>query len=136
MAEERVIVCPDCESQVLESYYAQHQKFGCASSGEKSNSKSGSTKKSEPKRKPRRRKKKKPQLVLVSKRGMRIPSKTECSLCHKAKSPVWHYAKSSRGPVNICGDCKPRLFDRSFGKKDALNYAETGGLYEGNRRKH
>lgn len=135
MAKDCVIVCPDCGSQVLESYYAQHRKVGCTSA-EKNNSKSDSAGRIEKKKKPGRKKKKKAPLVLVSKRGMRINSKSECCLCHKEKSPVWHYANSSRGPVNICSDCKPRLFDRSFGKKDALNYAQTGGQYEGNRRKH
>ena len=78
----------------------------------------------------------KPSLVIRSKYGKRLESWKLCDACKKNKSPVWLYKNSSRGDVHICSSCKPKLFDRSFGKKDALDYAQTGGKFEGNKKKH
>lgn len=84
-----------------------------------------------------RRSSKKVELTLISKRGTRIKKKVLCDECLKIRNHVWHYDKSSHGPVNLCAMCKEIV--RSRTKKssfDALNLANTGGLFEGNRRKH
>ncbi|MCP4258475.1 MAG: hypothetical protein GY774_13395 [Planctomycetes bacterium] len=75
-------------------------------------------------------------LVLHSRRGVRKDEETLCDNCKRLKKPVFSYKESSNGEVNICSECKPKLFDRSFGKKDALEFATTGGHFEGNRSKH
>ncbi|HDY85176.1 MAG TPA: hypothetical protein ENH74_05775 [Methylophaga sp.] len=140
MAKELTIIFPECESKVLKSYYLEHKKFGCQSESKNkvldNIRPSTKTTKGKTPNTQKKGRKKKNKLMLISKRGTRIERKTECNLCHKEKSPVWHYTESSHGVVNICADCKPMLFDRSFGKKDALEYAKTGGAFEGNRRRH
>ncbi len=75
-------------------------------------------------------------LRLISRRGSRVEGPKDCSACNKSKSPVWRYSESSRGSVFICAACKPRLFDRSFGTKDVMDYAITGGAFESSRRRH
>jgi hypothetical protein len=56
--------------------------------------------------------------------------------CGGVSLSAWRFSKSDRGPVFICSRCKPFVLDCSFGTTDAPNYAETGGRFEGNRRKH
>lgn len=72
---------------------------------------------------------------LVSQRGTRIDAPCLCSVCNKTTSPTWHYRQSTKGPVNVCLLCKPALLDRSFGKKDALDHAISGGGFETSRRR-
>lgn len=75
-------------------------------------------------------------LRLMSSRGYRQDIFGRCASCGKKKRPLWRYAQSTRGPVLICGSCKPALRDRSFGSKDALDTAIRGGAWEQNRRRH
>jgi hypothetical protein len=75
-------------------------------------------------------------VILVSKRGIRIQQKMLCDSCHVNSSVIWHYADSNRGAVNICGRCKSVVFNRSFGKIDAMTNALQGGSFESNRRRH
>lgn len=76
------------------------------------------------------------ELYLQSKRGIRITERTECNVCGYPASPVWRYAQSNHGVVHLCNQCKPRTWDHSFGKLDAMDVAYTGGQFEGNRSKH
>lgn len=76
------------------------------------------------------------ELYLQSKRGIRIAERTECNVCGYPASPVWRYAQSNHGVVHLCNQCKPRTWDHSFGKLDAMDVAYTGGQFEGNRSKH
>lgn len=78
---------------------------------------------------------KKVKLLLISRRGTKTVGATECAACHRSQLTTWHYKESTRGSVNICELCKPRLFDRSFGRKDALDYCKLGGGFESNRRR-
>ena len=75
-------------------------------------------------------------IILMSKRGTRINKLKSCDSCLSTEIVLWHYAESSRGEINICGRCKSGLFNRSFGKKDALDIAFQGGAFESNRRHH
>jgi hypothetical protein len=77
-------------------------------------------------------------VVLISRRGTRIKD-GQCAECGKRVHPCWKYAISNRGPVFLCGPCKPEVFERSFGfvkTVDALDIASRGGGFETNRRKH
>jgi len=82
---------------------------------------------------------KSPKLVLESNRGKRVHSSqngNRCAECGMRHSLTWHYEKSSIGPVHICSGCKPKVFDRSFGKRDAMEFADPSGGFESNRRRH
>ncbi len=74
-------------------------------------------------------------IILESKRGTKQENPAVCAEC-KMLSTVWSYSKSNYGRVNLCRPCKSLVFDRSFGKIDALDLANTGGKFEGNRHKH
>lgn len=73
---------------------------------------------------------------LISRRGTRVESLQKCYVCKSEKGGTWRYAQSTKGEVHICLACKPRVFDKSFGKIDALSRSVTGGGFETNRRKH
>ena len=75
-------------------------------------------------------------ITLISKRGTRINKLMSCDSCLSTEIVLWHYAESSRGEINICGRCKSGLFNRAFGRKDALDLAFQGGAFESNRRRH
>lgn len=75
-------------------------------------------------------------FLLISRRGTRVDTPQKCNACGKTKIPVWRYSQSTRGGVFICSSCKPRIFDRSFGRKDALDFAIMGGGFETKRSKH
>jgi hypothetical protein len=77
-------------------------------------------------------------VVLISRRGTRVKD-GQCAECGKRVQPCWKYAISNRGPVFLCGPCKPEVFERSFGFSetvDALDIASRGGGFETNRRRH
>ncbi len=74
-------------------------------------------------------------IILESKKGTKQEVPAKCVEC-KMLATVWSYSKSNYGRVNICRSCKAIVFDRSFGKIDALDLANTGGRFEGNRHKH
>ena len=78
----------------------------------------------------------KPEVRLKSRRGLRQSLERFCVNCRKRSDQTWRYAESNLGPVFICRDCKAEVFDRSFGSKDALDHAVSGGAWEQNRRKH
>ena len=83
------------------------------------------------------RKKKKREIILISRHGRRINKQTRCSACREIKMPVWRYPDSTAGVVFICAACKPTIFDESFEeKRDALDFAVSGGHFESNRRRH
>ena len=75
-------------------------------------------------------------ITLISQRGSRTSKPTRCSACDVVKTPTWKYSESTHGVVSICSSCKPDIFDRSFGKKDALDFAQLGGNFESNRSKY
>ncbi len=77
----------------------------------------------------------KTRLKVYSKRGTRINELLRCSRCGKLRHPVWRYAQSSKGPVFLCSDCKPRS-SKSSRKRDALSAAIRVGYFEGSRRRH
>ena len=82
-------------------------------------------------------KKKKREIILLSQRSRRINQETRCSACRAIKTPIWRYPDSTAGVVFICASCKPTIFDESFEeKRDALDFAVSGGHFESNRRRH
>ncbi|MEI6289932.1 MAG: hypothetical protein WCP19_05815 [Chloroflexota bacterium] len=52
---------------------------------------------------------------LISRVGQR-KAKGQCAACGAEQVVTWHYAESTAGAVDICGKCKPIVFERSFGK--------------------
>ena len=51
---------------------------------------------------------------LISRAGSRAGS-GRCLECGQEVLQLWHYPGSSQGPVDICVNCKPEVFERSFG---------------------
>jgi len=80
--------------------------------------------------------KKKRKITLISKRGSRIDEHAVCDRCLKHRHLQWHYAESDVGSVRLCSACKAKLKPISLFKPDALDRADTGGGFEGNKRKH
>lgn len=78
------------------------------------------------------------ELVLYSKRATRVEKTHRCEECHAPNSAQWNYADSNRGTVYLCTGCKEIVRVRSFNIKeiDALNLSDTGGSFEGNKRRH
>jgi hypothetical protein len=75
-------------------------------------------------------------LILISKRGVRVNERMSCDSCQIHRDLFWRYSESNKGVVHICARCKPKLFDRSFNKIDALNFAKTGSSFETKRSKY
>ena len=75
-------------------------------------------------------------LVLTSRRGTRVDDGTPCTSCGRKDMTVWRYRESNYGVVHLCCNCKSKVFERSFGKVDALDRAVSGGGIETNRRRH
>ncbi|EWS96842.1 hypothetical protein BG00_17145 [Pseudoalteromonas sp. SCSIO_11900] len=75
-------------------------------------------------------------LLLISKRGVRVNERMSCDSCKVYRDLLWRYNESNKGVVHICTLCKPKLFDRSFNKLDALNFAKSGGGFETKRSKY
>ncbi len=62
-------------------------------------------------------------ILLTSKRGTRVFEKRLCNNCGAPLDVLWRYAQSNYGTVYICTRCKMEVFERSFGKIDAMNMA-------------
>ena len=73
-------------------------------------------------------------LRLESRRGSKV-GPGRCAECNRPDLELWRYSRSNRGEVHLCRPCKDVVFDRSFGRLDALDFAEPGG-FESNRRRH
>ena len=63
-------------------------------------------------------------VILISQRGQRLET-GYCRECRSYQSPVWTYRESNHGRVSLCSRCKPEVFDRSFGRLDALDHAPS-----------
>jgi DNA-directed RNA polymerase subunit RPC12/RpoP len=88
--------------------------------------------------KPNKKKKQKEGIYLISKRGVTLKGRYACTNCNKTVDNPTRYAESNKGPVILCASCKSKIRLRSFPpeKRDALDFATTGGRFEGNRSKH
>ena len=75
-------------------------------------------------------------LILRSHRACRVNEPKHCDSCNARVRVSWRYAESNRGMVHLCDRCKPNVYVRSFGEKDAMNISVQGGRFESNRRKH
>ena len=53
-------------------------------------------------------------IRLTSRDGRRA-GQGRCAECGVEALNLWNYAESDHGPVDICADCKPAVFERSFG---------------------
>lgn len=83
--------------------------------------------------------KEKPKIKYVgiaNKEGFRYSDLKECAACGSSSKSTWRFMTTAGKDVFICSKCKPAIFEYSFGKKDALDYAVLGGMFEGNRRRH
>lgn len=133
--EIHLIQCPHCNSSVrndrLDKHIAKVHTRQNHSTLRNFNAESETSHKSSSSKSARRE-----PITLFSKRGTRINKLMSCDSCLSTEIVLWHYAESSRGQVNICGKCKSGLFNRSFGRKDALDLAFQGGAFESNRRRH
>ena len=76
------------------------------------------------------------EIILESKKAIRISERGRCSKCLVITKPLWKYSKSNIDEVRLCSLCKQIVYARSFERIDALDVAEQGGLFERNRRKH
>lgn len=86
----------------------------------------------------RKGRKEKRGIRLISKRGTILKGRYTCSNCGSTVDNPTRYTESNRGSVILCASCKSAIRLRSFPKdpKDALDFARTGGRFEGNRRRH
>lgn len=75
-------------------------------------------------------------LILESKKAEWVNEKRVCDKCLSINNSLWKYSKSSKGVVYLCSRCKPIVYTKSFGNKDALDVAQQGGRFESNRRKY
>jgi transcription elongation factor Elf1 len=66
-------------------------------------------------------------IILISKRGTRIVQMMNCNSCGSLERVLWHYAKSNKGAVTLCGRCKIGAFERSFEKVDAMKMTYQRG---------
>lgn len=73
-------------------------------------------------------------IFLESRRGVRVSCPAICDDCKRMREDLWAYARSTLGPVRLCGVCKVQAFERSFGSIDALDMAYSGGAFESSRR--
>lgn len=92
-----------------------------------------------PRKKSKKGKRKKRKAInLISKRGKVLHGRHQCNNCNKIVDNPTRYAESNKGPVILCAICKTHVRKRVFKQepRDALDYATTGGRFEGNRRKH
>lgn len=57
-------------------------------------------------------------VQLTTRAGKRV-GKGFCAECGCEEKILWHYSESNLGPVEICSSCKSKVFERSFGEKNA-----------------
>lgn len=74
-------------------------------------------------------------IQLASRRGTRVTGGGLCARCGTQSRLIWRYQKTTRGKIHVCDTCKQKLLDESFGRKDALDHAVSGG-FEQNRRRY
>ena len=69
---------------------------------------------------------------------MTLSGTHSCTNCRNIVDRPTKYKESNQGEVILCAICKPKVRQSSFHhkKKDALDFASTGGGFEGNRSKH
>jgi len=75
-------------------------------------------------------------IILTSQRGTRVDEERLCDRCFKEHEVLWRYAESTQGTVHLCGVCKIKVYERSFGSVDALNMSVSGGGFETSKRRH
>lgn len=73
-------------------------------------------------------------VKLRTRQGNRVEARGECDVCFRSTEVLWHYLESDLGAVRLCGLCNATALDRSFGKRDALDGAFSGGAFGQNRR--
>jgi uncharacterized protein (DUF2225 family) len=73
------------------------------------------------------------QQNIISKSGTRIVQRMRCDSCACLERVLWHYAKSDKGAVTLCGRCKIGAFERSFEKVDAMKMTTQRGSLKKNR---
>jgi len=67
-----------------------------------------------------------PKLVIYSKRATSVTDeKGICGYCNQRSSPLYHYAKTSIGPVDLCLKCKGKC------KRDTWYTFVSGGRVNG-----
>ncbi len=52
-------------------------------------------------------------IMLTSRRGRRAGAGC-CAECGLEALNIWHYSESNQGPVELCADCRDKVFARSF----------------------
>ena len=109
-SEEDLRPCPECGILVQSKNLKKHRKSAHGISGGR--------------------------LKLLGRRGSRNKGVRKCAECGIQKPVTWRYSNTSKGIADICEICKPRVFDRSFGSRDALDFAVSGGGFETNRKKY
>jgi len=58
----------------------------------------------------------KPGTIKLTARTSRRTGQGRCAECGAEGQSLWHYPESNQGPVDLCSQCKPEVFERSFEK--------------------
>lgn len=80
--------------------------------------------------------KKQDTIVITSKSSIRSRVTRKCSRCGKLGAGLWVYNLTSSEPIYLCKLCRPKVIEKSFGKKKIEQYCVSAGAFESNRRKH
>jgi len=75
-------------------------------------------------------------IILRQRKGTHIRTGGICSMCRLPWPILWKYTHTSIGEASLCGDCRGKALEDSFGSEDALDHSDSGGGFETNRRKH
>lgn len=75
-------------------------------------------------------------ISYENKNGFIYKNRINCSNCRIISTPTWRYTQKSGDDVFLCKECKRIIFAKYFEKTDALDHAVSGGMFEGNRRRH
>ena len=60
----------------------------------------------------------KPGTIKLTSRTSQRTGQGRCTECGTTALILWHYPESNQGPVDLCSQCKPVVFERSFGKNE------------------
>lgn len=81
-------------------------------------------------------------IILYSRHGKGVDEYHLCSNCKTNIKPIYRYSESNVGVVFLCNACKVEIFNQSFddagpqGEDLIGGRIKSGGIWEGNRRKH
>jgi|GEM_PF-5215667 len=75
-------------------------------------------------------------VILHQRHGRHVRSGGICSARRLPAPMLWSYTATSLGEALLCGPCRDRAMDASFGPEDALDHSDSGGAFEMDGRRH